>query len=170
MFDLIGKTVAMLFGSKSERDIKEVMPYVVQTNIEFAKLASISDDELRQRTETVKERIAEHLRPIDEQIAALHTRVQKETELDISQKEDLFSEIDELEKSRNKELEVVLLEVLPQAFAIVKETARRYKENPETGSYRHRTGPRNLPPAKPTWKLKATKLSGITNGWLPAPK
>src|SRR5688572_1924987 len=129
MFDLIGKTVAKLFGTKSERDIKEVMPYVTQTNIEFAKLATISDDELRQRTVAVKERIAEHLRAIDEQIAALHKRVQTETELDITQKENIFSEIDELEKQRNKDLEVVLLEVLPQAFAIVKDTASRYKDN-----------------------------------------
>lgn len=129
MFDLIGKTVAKLFGTKSERDIKEVMPYVAQTNIEFAKLAALSDDQLRHRTEEVKSRIADHLKGIDEQIAKLHTRVQTETDLDISQKENLFSEIDELEKQRNKDLEVVLLEVLPQAFAIVKDTARRYKEN-----------------------------------------
>jgi preprotein translocase subunit SecA len=129
MFDLIGKTVAKLFGTKSDRDIKEVMPYVTRTNEEFAKLANLSDDQLRQRTAEVKGIIDERLRPIDEQIGGLHDRVQKETNLDITQKENIFSQIDELEKQRNKDLEVVLLEVLPQAFAIVKDTARRYKEN-----------------------------------------
>lgn len=129
MFDLIGKTVAKLFGTKSERDIKEVLPYVALTNEEFARLANLSDDELRGRTGTVKAIIDERLRPIDEQIAALHQRIAQEMNLDITQKENIFNEIDELEKQRNKDLEVVLLEVLPQAFAIVKETARRYKEN-----------------------------------------
>ncbi|MFC5269071.1 preprotein translocase subunit SecA [Adhaeribacter terreus] len=129
MFDLIGKTVAKLFGTKSERDIKEVMPYVTRTNEEYAKLAGLSDDQLRQRTQEVKAIIDERLRPIDEQIAALHARVQNETNLDITQKENIFNQIDELEKQRNKDLEVVLLEVLPQAFAIVKDTARRYSEN-----------------------------------------
>ncbi|QHL88768.1 preprotein translocase subunit SecA [Nibribacter ruber] len=129
MFDFFGKTVAKLFGTKSERDIKEVMPYVALINQEFAKLASLSDDELRQRTQQVQATIAERLKPIDDKIAALHQRIENEPDLDIAQKEGIFVQIDELEKDRNKELEVVLMEVLPQGFAIVKETARRYKEN-----------------------------------------
>ncbi|MDX5348203.1 MAG: preprotein translocase subunit SecA, partial [Hymenobacteraceae bacterium] len=129
MFDLIGKTVAKIFGTKSERDIKEVTPYVAMINEEYAKLAGISDDALRQRTHEVKAIIDERLKSIDDKIAALHKRVADEPELDIVQKEKIFSEIDELEKERNKELEVVLMDVLPQGFAIVKETARRYKEN-----------------------------------------
>ncbi|AMM51417.1 preprotein translocase subunit SecA [Rufibacter sp. DG15C] len=128
MFDFFGKTVAKLFGTKSERDIKEVMPYVALINQEFAKLASLSDDELRQRTQQVQATIAERLKPIDDKIAALHQRIENEPDLDIAQKEGVFVQIDELEKDRNKELEVVLMEVLPQGFAIVKETARRYKE------------------------------------------
>ncbi len=130
MFDLIGKSVAKLFGgSKSERDIKEVLPYVNKINEEFTRLRDISDNELRQRTAQVKQIIADHLKDIDSQIEALHTRIATETELDIVQKEALFDQIDALEETRNKDLEVVLLEVLPQAFAIVRETARRFKEN-----------------------------------------
>ncbi|MBA9079502.1 preprotein translocase subunit SecA [Rufibacter quisquiliarum] len=129
MFDFFGKTVAKLFGTKSERDIKGVMPYVALINQEFATLASLSDDQLRQRTQEVQATIAERLKPIDDKIAALHQRIENEPELDIAQKEEIFVEIDNLEKDRNKDLEVVLMEVLPQAFAIVKETARRYKEN-----------------------------------------
>ncbi|MGV3541402.1 MAG: DEAD/DEAH box helicase, partial [Rufibacter sp.] len=129
MFDFFGKTVAKLFGTKSERDIKGVLPYVALINQEFATLASLSDDQLRQRTQEVQATIAERLKPIDDKIAALHQRIENEPELDIVQKEEIFQEIDSLEKDRNKDLEVVLMEVLPQAFAIVKETARRYKEN-----------------------------------------
>ncbi|MFD2246161.1 preprotein translocase subunit SecA [Pontibacter ruber] len=129
MFDFFGKTVAKLFGTKSDRDIKEVVPYVSRINEEFARLASLTDDQLRQKTEEVKRTIDERLKPIDDKIAALHQRIANEPELNIVQKENLFAEIDELEKQRNKDLEVVLLEVLPVGFAIVKETARRWKEN-----------------------------------------
>ncbi|RDC64723.1 preprotein translocase subunit SecA [Adhaeribacter pallidiroseus] len=129
MFDFIGKTVAKIFGTKSERDIKEITPYVGQINEEYARLAGVSDDELRQRTQAVKSVIDERLKEIDAQIAALHQRINNEPDLDIMQKENIFSEIDTLEKDRNKQLELVLMEVLPQAFAIVKETARRFKDN-----------------------------------------
>jgi len=129
MFDFFGKTVAKIFGTKSDRDIKEVLPYVSKINEEYAKLNSLTDDQLRQKTYEIKGIINERLKPIDEKIAALHKRVADETELNIVQKEAIFTEIDELEKQRNKDLEVVLMEVLPVGFAIVKETARRWKEN-----------------------------------------
>jgi preprotein translocase subunit SecA len=129
MFDFIGKTIAKVFGTKSERDIKEITPYVHLINQEYAQLAAISDDELRARTLTVKGIIDDRLKDIDDRIAALHQRIADEPDLDIMQKETVFNEIDELEKVRNKDLETVLMEVLPQAFAIVKETARRLKEN-----------------------------------------
>ncbi|RSK35245.1 preprotein translocase subunit SecA [Hymenobacter metallilatus] len=129
MFDFLGKTVAKIFGSKSERDLKEIVPYVALVNAEYAKLAQLSDDELRARTDEVRARINAHLKAIDDQIANLHTRVNEDASLDAVQKEELFDQIDTLEKQRNKELEVVLMEVLPVAFAICKETARRYTQN-----------------------------------------
>ncbi|WP_242923547.1 preprotein translocase subunit SecA [Pontibacter liquoris] len=129
MFDFFGKTVAKIFGTKSDRDIKEVLPYVSKINEEYAKLSGLTDDQLRQKTQEIKQVIDERLKPIDDRIAGLHKRIAEETELNIVQKESLFSEIDELEKQRNKDLEGVLMEVLPVAFAIVKETARRWKEN-----------------------------------------
>ncbi|WP_210466531.1 preprotein translocase subunit SecA [Rufibacter roseolus] len=129
MFDFVGKTVAKIFGTKSERDIKGVLPYVALINQEFAKLNSLSDDQLRARTLEVQAVIADRLKPIDDKVTVLYQRIENEPELDIAQKEEIFTEIDSLEKDRNKDLEVVLMEVLPQAFAIVKETARRFKEN-----------------------------------------
>jgi preprotein translocase subunit SecA len=129
MFDFLGKTVAKLFGSKSERDLKEVMPYVALVNAEYAKLAGISDDALRGQTASIRARIAERLTGIDGQIAGLHQQIDSQPNLDVAKKEALFEQIDGLEKQRNKDLEAVLLEVLPLAFAIVKETARRYAQN-----------------------------------------
>ncbi|MBJ6108598.1 preprotein translocase subunit SecA [Hymenobacter sp. BT523] len=129
MFEFLGKTVAKIFGSKSERDLKEIVPYVALINAEYAKLAGLTDDQLREQTDAVRARIAERLAGLDGQIAGLHQQIDTQPQLDVAQKEVLFEQIDALEKQRNKDLEAVLLEVLPQAFAIVKDTARRYKEN-----------------------------------------
>ncbi len=126
---MIGKTLTKIFGTKSDRDIKSVLPYVKQTNEEYGKLQAISDDELRAKTNAVKEEIGNQLKDIDTKIADLQQKVDSDPEMDIHEKETIFNQIDTLEEDRNKKLEEVLLEVLPQAFAIVKETARRFKEN-----------------------------------------
>jgi len=126
---MIGKALKKIFGTKSDRDIKIIMPYVEKTNEEYAKLQSISDDELRGKTLFIKEIIDNHLKEIDNQIKELHQNVEDNPDMDIHDKEDVFNQIDALEEDRNKELEVVLLEVLPLAFAVVKETAHRFKEN-----------------------------------------
>ncbi|PST84732.1 preprotein translocase subunit SecA [Pedobacter yulinensis] len=117
-----------IFGSKSERDIKGIQPLVVKTNEEYAKLGSISNDELRHKTIEFKQRIAEFLTEIDQQISALRTEAENEA-LDLQQKTSIYDQIDSLGKDRDKELEKVLLEILPEAFAVVKETARRFTEN-----------------------------------------
>lgn len=126
---ILTKGLAKLFGSKSDRDIKDVMPYVKRVNDEFDSLQSISDDELRLKTVDFKNRIAEGLQNIDDQLEALHKSVAEDASLSIAEKESVFESIDKLEEDRNKELEVILMDILPEAFAVVKETARRFKEN-----------------------------------------
>ncbi len=128
MLDLITKGIAKIFGTKSERDIKELMPYVEHTNIEFAKLLNISDEDLRGKSQELKVEIKERLSKIDEELSDLHKKIQDDVNLSIDQKEAVFAKIDKLEKDRDKELEKVLLDILPRAFAIVKETARRWKD------------------------------------------
>ncbi len=129
MLDLVTKGITKLFGTKADRDLKELMPYIGKINGEFDKLSTITDDELRGKTAEFKERIATATQDIDKEIAALHEQVDTHPEDDIDSKEAVFAQIDKLEEDKNEKLEEILLEILPEAFAVVKETARRLKEN-----------------------------------------
>ncbi len=123
------KLIAKLFGTKSEKDIKRVMPLVEQTKQEGERLKSVSNDALRDETKKIQEVINQELKAIDDKLAELHKNIADNPSLDINEKESVFAQIDKLEEDRNKELERVLLKSLPKAFAIVRETARRFKEN-----------------------------------------
>ena len=123
------KLIAKLFGTKSEKDIKRIMPLVEQTKQEGERVKSLSNDALRAETKKIQEQINQELKNIDDQLAGLHQKIADNPELDINEKESVFGQIDKLEEDRNKELEKVLLKVLPNAFAIVRETAKRFKEN-----------------------------------------
>ena len=123
------KLIAKIFGTKSEKDIKGMMPLVEETKKEGEKLLSISHDDLRARTISIQEEINLRVKPIDDQLASLHQRIADQPDLDINEKEATFNQIDAIEKDRNKELEKVLVEVLPRTFAIVRETAKRFKDN-----------------------------------------
>src|SRR5579863_8963921 len=121
--------ISKLFGNKSERDVKSIEPIVEKIKEEFSKLDGISNDELRARTAAFKETIKQGLTEIDADLQQLKDKAENNPELEVSEKVELYREIDKLEKDRNKELEVILMEILPEAFAVVKETARRLKEN-----------------------------------------
>lgn len=127
MFKSITDSLKKLFGTKYDRDVAVYTPIVDQINDIFAKLKGLSHDELRHKTTEFRNRIAEHLADIDQEVARLHAEAA--TQEDLLEKEDIFSEIDKLIKQRDEELEVVLKDILPEAFAVVKETARRFSEN-----------------------------------------
>ncbi len=129
MIGLITKGISKVFGSKSERDIKLVMPYVEKIKEVYPSLQDISDDELRERTRQLKSRIGEELSETDTSIQEIQTKIDTDEGLAVHEKEELFTQIDKLEEDRNTQLEDFLMEILPEAFAIVKETARRFKEN-----------------------------------------
>lgn len=123
MFGVIKK----IFGTKSDRDRKKFQPIVEEINTEFAKLRTLSNDELREQTNIFRSQIKEHLKDVESQIEGLRTQA-IETE-DIFEKEELFKEVDELIKTRDLLLEEVLLDIRPKAFAVVKEAARRFTED-----------------------------------------
>lgn len=121
--------ISKLFGSKSSRDIKHIQPLVEKIKTEYAKLESLSHDELRAKTQEFKQRIADYLVDIDNEITDLKKTAEQEG-VDIVEKTTIYDKVDKLEKDRDKKLEEVLLQLLPEAFAVVKETARRFTENP----------------------------------------
>ena len=127
MFSILSKTVTKIFGTKSDRDIKAILPIVDKIKEAYAQLHAISDDALRAKSAEFKQRIAEFLSDIDTQITDLHA--QGTSTVDVDEKETFFQQIDKLNEERNKQLEIVLMEILPEAFAVVKETARRLTEN-----------------------------------------
>jgi preprotein translocase subunit SecA len=129
MFNFLTKGIAKVFGTKSDRDMKDLTPYIAQVNAEYAKLSLLSDDQLRQRTAELKSIIKERLSDTEDQIVALRKHINDDYDMDIHKKESIFNQIDKLEESTNQQLETILLDILPQAFAVVKETARRLKEN-----------------------------------------
>ena len=106
------------------------MPLVEETKREGEKLLSISHDELRAKTAEIQGFINSKLKVTDDKLAELHKQIADHPELDLNEKDAIFKEIDRIELERNKELEKVLIEALPKAFAIIRETARRFKENP----------------------------------------
>ena len=128
MLKFLSKSVKKLFGTKYDKDIAIYQPIVDQTLIEYEKLGSLSDDELRNKTLVFRARIKEYLSEIDADIVKLKEEVAAQS--DIQAKEDIYLEIDKLKKDRDTHLETVLKEILPEAFAVVKETAKRFTENP----------------------------------------
>ncbi len=129
MLGFVTKSLTKLFGTKSDKDLKILKPYLELIHKESAKLTTISDDELRQRTLQIKEYIANDMQGIDEQIKALKGRLESNPKLSLQEKDVIFADIDKLNKQRDEALEDTLMKVLPMAFAVIKETAYRLKTN-----------------------------------------
>jgi preprotein translocase subunit SecA len=117
-----------VFGSKSDRDIKAIQPLVIRINEEYAKLPSLSNDELRAKTVYFKDLIAKSLTEIDGKISQLKLDAENR-ELALADKTAIYDQVDALAKERDTALEAVLSDILPEAFAVVKETSRRFTEN-----------------------------------------
>jgi preprotein translocase subunit SecA len=131
---MIGFLSKMFGGSKSEKDVKLILPLVTKVNQAFDSLRSISNDELRNKTNEFRQRIKDHLKAIDEQIADTNKRAEELPFTDLVGKDTIYQEVDKLKKERDQKIEEVLKDLLPEAFAVVKETARRFKENTEIES------------------------------------
>ena len=122
--ELIGK----LFGNKNTRDMREIQPWVDKVKKAYPAIEKLDNDGLRAKTQELKERIKQSAAEENAKIAELKAKVE---ETEIEERERLFNEIDKLETAVLDKYEVALDEVLPEAFAIVKETARRFTQNEE---------------------------------------
>ncbi len=127
MLKFLSKSVKKLFGTKFDKDIAIYQPMVDQTLVEYEQLSGLSDDQLRNKTLEFRTRIKEYLSEVDGDIDNL--KVKAEEEKDLQVKETIYDDIDKLKKDRDAHLETVLKEILPQAFAVVKETAKRFTQN-----------------------------------------
>ncbi|MBL7733314.1 MAG: preprotein translocase subunit SecA [Chitinophagaceae bacterium] len=128
MFGFISK---LFGGSKSEKDIKKIEPLVGRINQHFTSYSSLTNDELRHKTQEFRNRIREHLTETDNEIAAKNSAAEALPFNDLLGKDSIYQEVDKLKKERDKKIEEILEELLPEAFAVIKETARRFKENKE---------------------------------------
>ena len=123
----LDSVLKVFVGDKSKKDIKEIQPIVQKIQTLEKEFEALSLDELRAKTTTFKNKIQEALKEVNQQIADLNAEA--DASEDITRKEDIYSEIDALKEKSYEISEAVLNEILPEAFATVKETAKRFKNN-----------------------------------------
>ena len=123
------KFLQSLFGNKSSRDMKLIQPIVEKVKAEYPNIKALSNDQLRTKTKEIQQYVQNAGKAQREKIAELKATIE---DTPIDQREDIFNQIDKLEKEALDNYEVALNEVLPTAFSIVKDTARRFAENEET--------------------------------------
>jgi preprotein translocase subunit SecA len=120
--------LSKIFGNKAQRDLKEITPFIEQIKAIYPQIQSLSHDELRARTESLKEQIQNFVATERAEIKTLKSSVE---DVAIDLREKIYSQIDALEKEIVEKYEIVLDQILPEAFSIVKDTARRLSENSE---------------------------------------
>ena len=118
-----------IFGDKSTRDLKEVNPYVDKIKEAYKHISTLSNDELRSKTAEFKQRIVDYIAAEENEIADLKKQIEDNPNMDVNDKEDIYAKIDKLEKASYDKTQEVLNQILPEAFAVIKETAKRFVEN-----------------------------------------
>lgn len=124
---LISSIIKAFVGDKSQKDVKATQPYITKIKALESNYLALSNDELRTKTDDFKDRIKQARVKQDEEISA--KKQEAENTVDIDLREEIYNAIDALEKESYEISEKVLMEILPEAFAVIKETARRFKEN-----------------------------------------
>ena len=117
-----------LFGSKDERDIRQLTPTLKACLAQYERIDKLSDDELRAASAALRKKIADYIAPEEAQVADIRAKLE-DVEIEVSAKEKLATELDTLIKKIDDKIEEVLNEILPEAFAIMKSTARRFTQN-----------------------------------------
>lgn len=125
---IVNSVLTKLFGNKSERDLKEIAPYLERIKEEYQNIVPLTNDELRAKTSEIKIQIKEFIKDETDKVKELKDKANDDT-IDVLEKEQFYDEIDKIETLIDQKLEDKLNEVLPTVFSIVKETARRFNEN-----------------------------------------
>lgn len=127
MLSSLTKNISKLFGTKSDRDLKELQPILAEILEAHKTIEKLSNDELRGKTAEFKTRISNYISQEENEIKALRSQIDSDQAISIDEKEKHYLRIDEIEKEIKTKTEDILNEILPEAFAVVKETARRFK-------------------------------------------
>ena len=120
----------MFFGSKTEKDRKEIMPYVEKIKEVYPSISKLTNDELRERSQALSKAIADFIAEDEERIVK-NKAILEQPEISLQDKERISKDIDDTTKRIDQKIEQKLEEILPEAFAIMKDTARRFAENDE---------------------------------------
>ena len=126
--DILASVIKAVFGSKAEKDRKQIQPYVDKIKAVYPSIEALSNDELRARSRALKQQIADYIAQDEQRIAELKIRLEQ-PETSLEEKEKISKEIDETTKRIDDRIEDKLDEILPEAFAIMKDTARRFAQN-----------------------------------------
>ena len=117
-----------LFGNKSQRDLKEITPYVEKIKAVYPSIQALTNDELRAKVDEIKQRIQDYVADERAKVDQLRAGIEDK---ELEEREAIWAEVDKIEKTITDKMEVVLEEVLPEVFAIMKDTARRFSESSE---------------------------------------
>jgi preprotein translocase subunit SecA len=128
MLGTINKILKKLVGDKAAKDLKEVQPIIAQVHAFENQLAGKSNDELRAVTAQLRKRISESIAHLEAQIAEIKSKADALPSEELDEREKLYAQSDKLDKEVDQQIEATLLEILPEAFAVVKETSRRWKD------------------------------------------
>ncbi len=121
--------IKKLFGSKADRDYREIKDMFEQTLQVYEVIRKLENDQLRAKTAEFKKRIADHVAEEQKQIDTLKEYLETNYNLDVEEKEKIYTQIDRLDDQQNEKTEALLKELIPEAFSVVKETARRFNDN-----------------------------------------
>ncbi|MFM7682329.1 MAG: preprotein translocase subunit SecA, partial [Bacteroidota bacterium] len=125
---MIGDILKKIFGDKSSKDKKLYWPYVEQATAALESVKSLSDNDLRFKTNEFKNIVLEEKQTLEDELVELRTKAE-DLNTPIEEKEDLFERVERLEKQIDEQIEESLLKILPEAFAVMKETAFRWANN-----------------------------------------
>ncbi|HPS72278.1 MAG TPA: preprotein translocase subunit SecA, partial [Bacteroidales bacterium] len=121
--------LGQLFGTKADRDMKELRPILQNVIHAYEPIKELTNDELRHKTIEFKEIISENIKEEEARIAEIQAYIDANYDMDVQEKQAFYKEIDTLEKKAYNKTQEVLNEILPEAFSVMKETARRFKEH-----------------------------------------
>ncbi len=160
MLNLIKK----IFGTKAEKDYREIKPLLQQIFDNYEEIKSLDNDQLREKTHDLRQRIKQHIDEEQQEIDSLRDKADESYDMDVEEKEKIYARIDALEKKQQEKTEDVLLELIPEAFNVIKETARRFKEEGQIEVTANEFD-RNLAASRPSIEIKGDKAV-YKNQWI----